>query len=202
MQFVTLPLCRATVAVTLIAATMSYVAADTGLVAEGCRALDADNVDEALVIFEKAVAARPNDPAALAWLGNAQVRKTATVPFIETRGWFQKGFETMDQAVARFPDAFVVYLVRGNTAARVPAVFGGKEKAHAAIKDLNVVIDMHAKNAAVVPDSAMPSVYLGLGLGYKHSGDPAAARAAWERGKALYPAAPETKTIDKELAQL
>jgi len=53
-----------------------------------------------------------------------------------------------------------------------------------------------------VPDAVMPAVYLNLGLAYKKSGRPAAARAAWEKAKALYPAAPEAAAIDKELRSL
>jgi len=53
-----------------------------------------------------------------------------------------------------------------------------------------------------VPDAVMPAVYLNLGLAYKKTGQPAAARTAWEKAKALYPAAPEAAAIDKELRSL
>ena len=189
----------AAIAVALTVATASNTFAQTSLVAEGRLALDAGKVDDALAIFEKAVAANPNDPAALAWLGNAQVRKTSTVALFERPDWVRKGFETLDRAVARFPNEFVVYLVRGNTGARVPPMFG---KAPVAIKDLHAVIDTHAKNPGAVPQSVMPSVYLNLGLAHKQNGDPAAARAAWEKGKALYPQAPEAAAMDNELKSL
>lgn len=201
MRFATSSSSRIVVALILLAVTTPYAAANNGLVAEGRDALNAGRVDQALAIFEKAVAVDPNDPAALVWLGSAQVRKTSTAPFTETRDWFEKGFATMDRAVAHFPNAFVVYLVRGNTGARVPAIFGGQARARVAVADLQRVIAMRAENVNAVPDSIMSSVYLGLGLAYKHSGDPAAARGAWERGRALYPAAPEAATIEKELAE-
>jgi hypothetical protein len=45
-------------------------------------------------------------------------------------------------------------------------------------------------------------VYLNLGLAQKKAGRAADARAAWETGRRLYPAAPETAAIDRELKGL
>ena len=150
------------------------------LVAQGRQALDADKVDEALALFENAVTADPKDPAALAWLGSAQVRKARTAAPFDAPGWAKKSFNTLDEAVERFPDAFVVYMVRGTTATRVPDMF---RKAPVAVKDLSAV-DLH------------------LGLAYKKAGQPADARAAWEKGKTLYPSAPEAQAIEQELKSL
>jgi tetratricopeptide (TPR) repeat protein len=57
------------------------------LVAEARRALDTDRIDDALALFERAVAADAKDPAALAWLGSAQVRKAGKVPPMDGAGW-------------------------------------------------------------------------------------------------------------------
>jgi hypothetical protein len=92
-------------------------------IAQGRKALDAEKVDEAIAIFEKAVAADPKNPAALAWLGSAQVRKAKEAPIFEKPGWVKKGFNTLDQAVELFPDAYIVYMVRGITATQVPDMF-------------------------------------------------------------------------------
>ena len=169
------------------------------LVAQGRQALDADRTDEALAIFENAVAADPKNPAALAWLGSAQVRKAARVPFFERAGWVKRGFDTLDEAVERFPDVAVVYVVRGITATRVPDLF---RKAGVAVQDLTRVVTMKDGRSGAVPDAVMPSVYLNLGLAYKKTNQPAAARAAWEKAKTLYPAAREAAAIDKELKNL
>lgn len=163
----------------------------TDPVAQGRQALDADRVDDAIAAFERAVAANPQDAAALAWLGSAQVRKARTASIFAAAGWVKRGFNTLDEAVERFPDAFVVYLVRGTTATRVPDMF---RKAPAAVKDLSAVVAMKEKNPA--------SVYLHLGLAYKKTGQPNDARAAWETGKKLYPSAPEAQAIEKELGGL
>ena len=171
----------------------------TDLVAQGRQALDADKVDEAMALFENAVTADPKDPAALAWLGSAQVRKARTAPPFDAPGWVKKGFNTLDEAVERFPDAFVVHMVRGTTATRVPDMF---RKAPVAVKDLSTVVTMREKNPKAVPDAVMPSVYLHLGLAYKKTGQPADARAAWEKGKKLYPSAPEAQAIEQELRSL
>ena len=171
----------------------------TDLVAEGRRALDADKVDEAIAILERAVAADPNDAAALAWLGSARVRKARTASVFTAPGWVKKGFNTLDEAVERFPDAFVVYMVRGTTALRVPDFF---KKTPVAISDLSAVVAMKERSPAAVPDSVMPSVYLNLGLAYKKNGQTAEARATWERGTRLYPSAPEAGAIAKELRSL
>ena len=171
----------------------------TDLVAQGRQVLAADKVDEALAIFEKAVTTDPQNPASLAWLGSAQVRKARTVPPFEGAGWVKRGFNTLDEAVERFPNAFIAYMVRGITATQVPDLF---KKAPVAVKDLSAVVAMREKNAKAVPDAVMPSVYLNLGLAYKKNGQPAEARAAWEKGKQLYPSAPETPTIEKELRSL
>jgi len=169
------------------------------LVAQGRQALGADKVDEALVLLEKAVAADPKDPAALAWLGSAQVRKARRVPPMDGAGWVKRGFNTLDEAVERFPDSFVVYLVRGITATQVPDLF---KKAPAAVSDLTAVVAMRDKNPKAVPESVMPSVYLHLGLAYKKNSQPAEARAAWETGRARYPTAPEARAIEEELRKL
>jgi tetratricopeptide (TPR) repeat protein len=169
------------------------------LMTQGRQALDADRPDDAIAIFEKAVAADPRNPAALAWLGSAQVRKAARVGGMEAAGWVKRGFDTLDEAVERFPDAFVVYVVRGSTAARVPELF---RKAEQAVQDLTRVVGLKERQAQAVPDAVMPLVYLNLGLAHKKAGRPAAARTAWEKARALYPATPEIPAIDRELRSL
>ncbi len=169
------------------------------LVAQGRAALDGDRPEDAIALFEKAVSADPKNPAALAWLGSAQVRKAPKVGGMEAAGWVKRGFDTLDEAVERFPDAFVVYVVRGSTAARVPDLF---RKTDQAVQDLTRVVGMKARQAQAVPDAVMPLVYLNLGLAYKKTGQRDAARAAWEKAKALYPAAPEIQAIDRELRSL
>jgi tetratricopeptide (TPR) repeat protein len=168
-------------------------------VAEATRALDAGRVNDAIATLEQAGAADPHDPAALVWLGSAQVRKARDASLFEAAGWVNKGFDTMDEAVARFPSAFIVYMVRGITATRVPDFFN---KLPVALQDLRAVVAMKEKDPASVPDAAMPSVYLHLGRAYKKSDQTTEARAAWEKGKTLYPAAPEMRAIDEELQSL
>ncbi|PYM06696.1 MAG: hypothetical protein DMD82_07820 [Candidatus Rokuibacteriota bacterium] len=154
------------------------------LVAQAKQALDAGRVDDALAMLEKAVAADPNDPAALAWLGSAQVRKARDVSMVAASGWVKKGF--------------IVYVVRGITATRVPDFF---RKAPVAVQDLSAIVAMKQRDPASVPDAVMPSVYLHLGRAYKKNDQRAEARAAWEKGKTAYPDAAETQTIDKELGE-
>ena len=169
------------------------------LVSQGRQALDADRIDDAIALLEKAVSAEPKNPAALAWLGSAQVRKAGKVPGMEAAGWVKRGFDALDEAVERFPDAFVVYVVRGTTAGRVPEMF---RKTDVAVKDLRTVIAMKERQPQAVPEAVMGLVYLNLGLAQKKAGRPAEARATWEKGKRLYPAAPEAASIVKELRGL
>jgi tetratricopeptide (TPR) repeat protein len=169
------------------------------LVTQGRQALDAGRIDEAIALLEKAVSADGTNPAALAWLGSAQVRKAGQVPGMEGAGWVKRGFDALDEAVERFPDAFVVYVVRGSTAGRVPPMFN---KTELAVKDLRTVVAMKERRADAVPDTVMPLVYLNLGLAQKKAGRAADARAAWEKGRRLYPTAPEAAAIDKELRGL
>jgi tetratricopeptide (TPR) repeat protein len=169
------------------------------LVTQGRQALDARRFDEALGLFERAVSADAKNPAALAWLGSAQVRKAAGVPPMEAAGWVKRGFDTLDEAAERFPAAFVVYLVRGITATNVPDMF---RKAPVAVKDLSTVVTMREANAQAVPEAVMPTVYLNLGLAYKRNRQPAEARAAWEKGRTLYPSAAEAQAIERELRSL
>ena len=169
------------------------------LVSQGRQALDADRIDDAIALLETAVSAEPRNPAALAWLGSAQVRKAGRVPGMEAAGWVKRGFDALDEAVERFPDAFVVYVVRGTTAGRVPEMF---RKTDVAVKDLSTVVAMKERQPQAVPEAVMGFVYLNLGLAQKKAGRPAEARATWEQGKRLYPAAPEAASIDKELRGL
>jgi tetratricopeptide (TPR) repeat protein len=169
------------------------------LVAQGRQALVANNVDEALTLFEKAVAADPEDPFALTWLGVTQARKAANATVFNPLGWITKSFSTLDEAVHRFPNTYVVYLRRGITGAQVPDFLN---KAPGAVRDLSTVLAMREKDPQAVPDTVMPSVYLNLGLAYKKTGQPAEARAAWEKGKQLYPSARERQAIEQELQGL
>ena len=183
-----------------VAPSTAYAASPAdAIVAEGRRALDADRVDEALALLERAVAADAKDPSALAWLGSAQVRKARSAPPMDGAAWVKRGFNTLDEAVERFPDAFVGYLVRGITATNVPDMFNKRE---VAVKDLRAVITMREKNPPAVPDTVMPGVYLNLGHAYKKAGKTADARAVWEQGRRAHPAAPETKAIENELKRL
>jgi hypothetical protein len=75
-------------------------------------------------------------------------------------------------------------------------------KTDVAVKDLSAVVAMKDKRPDAVPDGVMPLVYLNLGLAQKKAGRAADARAAWETGRRLYPAAPETAAIDRELKGL
>jgi tetratricopeptide (TPR) repeat protein len=169
------------------------------LVTQSRQALEARRLDEAIDLFQRALGADPGNAAALAWLGSAQVRKAAGVPPMDAAGWIKRGFDTLDEAVERFPGAFVVFLVRGITAANVPDMF---RKAPVAVKDLSTVVAMRAASAQAVPEAVMPAVYLHLGLAYRRNRQPAEARAAWEKGRQLYPAAPEAQAIERELRSL
>jgi tetratricopeptide (TPR) repeat protein len=169
------------------------------LVSQGRQALEAGRVDEALALFERAVAADAENPAALAWLGNARVRKAPSMPLMERAGWVNRGFDTLDEAVERFPEAWIVYLVRGLTAANLPPMFN---KTKLAIGDLGRVVTMKDRAPQAVPDAVMGAVFLNLGLAEKNGGDRDRARATWERGRRLYPGAPEAAAIDRELKAL
>jgi len=169
------------------------------LITQGRQALDAGRIDDAIGLLSRAVAADAKNPAALAWLGSAQVRKAGQVPAMEAAGWVKRGFDALDEAVERFPDTFVVHVVRGSTAGRVPVMFN---KTELAVKDLSTVVAMKDQRPDAVPDTVMPLVYLNLGLAQKKAGRTGDARAAWEKGRRLYPAAPETAAIDRELKGL
>jgi tetratricopeptide (TPR) repeat protein len=168
-------------------------------VAQGRQALEAGRVDEAIALLERAVAADPKNPAALAWLGNARVRKASGAPLMERAGWVNRGFDTLDEAVERFPDAWIVYLVRGLTAVNLPPMFN---KTKIAIDDLGRVVAMKDRAPQAVPDAVMGPAFLNLGLAYKHGGDREQARVVWEKGRRLYPAAPEASAIERELKAL
>ncbi len=189
----------AVVALSILIVSRGAEAQSPDLVAQGRQALVANNVDEALTLFEKAVAADPEDPFALTWLGVAQARKAANATVFNPLGWITKSFTTLDEAVRRFPNTYVVYLRRGITGAQVPDFLN---KAPGAVRDLSTVLAMREKDPQAVPDTVMPSVYLNLGLSYKKTGQPAEARATWEKGKQLYPSAPERQAIEQELQGL
>ena len=169
------------------------------LVSQGRAALEAGRVDDAIALLERAVAADATNPAALAWLGNARVRKAPIVPVMERAGWVSRGFDTLDEAVERFPHAWIVYLVRGLTAVNLPAMFN---KTSVAIDDLGRVVTMKDRTPAAVPDAVMGLVFLNLGLAEKNAGDRDGARAVWEKGRTRYPGAPEVPAIERALKAL
>ncbi len=183
-------------AVSLAVSAHPLLAGSADLVARGRQALDAGRAEEALGLFEQAVIAGPDDPAALAWLGSAQAGRARAAPLLERPGWVRKGFRSLDRAVERFPEASIVYVVRGLTAAQVPDFFG---KAAVAERDLARVVSLREANPAGVPDEVMPRVYLHLGLVLKRMGRADEARAVWEQALRAYPAAPEARAIAAEL---
>ena len=187
----------------LIIATLGHpfhaVSQGSDLVTQGRQALDVGRVDEAIALFERAVAADARNPGALAWLGSARVRKAPSVPMMERAGWVSRGFDTLDEAVERFPEAWIVYLVRGLTAVNLPPMFN---KTKVAVDDLGRVVTMKDRAPQAVPDAVMGPAYLNLGLAHKSSGDRDQARAVWEKARRLYPTAPEAATIDRELKAL
>jgi hypothetical protein len=85
------------------------------------------------------------------------------------------------------------------TAVNLPVMFN---KTKVAVADLGAVVTMKDRAPQAVPDAVMGSVFLNLGLAEKNGGDRARARAAWERGRQLYPTAPEAAAIDRELKGL
>jgi hypothetical protein len=143
------------------------------LVTQGRRALDADRIDEAIGLFGRAAAADAGNAATLAALGSARVRKARAAPLMERAGWVSKGLDSLDEAVERFPDAWIVYLVRGSTSVNLPPMFN---KAGQAATDLGAVAAMKDRQPGAV--------------------------AAWEKGRRLYPGAPEAAAIDRELRGL
>ena len=188
------------VLITLVLGRPFHAASQSAdLVSQGRAALEADRVDEAIALFERAVAADARNPAALTWLGNARVRKAPTVPVMERAGWVNRGFDTLDEAVERFPEAWIVYMVRGLTAVNLPAMFN---KTKVAVDDLTRVAAMKDRAPGAVPDAVMGAVFLNLGRAERNGGDRDRARATWERGRRLYPAAPEAAAIERELKAL
>jgi tetratricopeptide (TPR) repeat protein len=156
-------------------------------------------VDEAIALFERAVAVDAKSPSALAWLGSARVRKAPSVPMMERAGWVSRGFDTLDEAVERFPEAWIVYLVRGLTAVNLPLMFN---KTRVAVDDLGRVVTMKDRAPQVVPDAVMGLVFLNLGLAEKNRGDKDQARTVWEKGRRLYPTSPEAAAIERALKAL
>src|SRR5262245_23894396 len=158
------------------------------LVVQGRDALQADKIDEALELLKKAVANDSQDPFALAWLGTALSRKAGTVDIFEGPKWVVEGYKNLDDAVTRFPNAYIGYVARGIVSTRVPDVF---KKLPSAVTDLNTVVAVREKDPKTVPDPVMPIVYLNLGIAYKKSGQADKARETWETGRKLFPKAPE-----------
>ena len=73
----------------------------TDLIAQARQALAAGRPDDAIAYLEKAVTADPKNPAALAWLGSAQVQKARAVPLFDRPGWMKKGFNTQASAMEK-----------------------------------------------------------------------------------------------------
>jgi tetratricopeptide (TPR) repeat protein len=100
----------ALVAVLVVSAATGAWAQTPDLVTRARQALDADRTDEALALLERAVAANPNDPAALAWLGSAQVRRARTASAEEAAGGVRKEKDPASVSDAAMP---LVYLNLG-----------------------------------------------------------------------------------------
>ena len=113
--------------------------------------------------------------------------------------WFKKGTRTMDEAVEEFPDAAVVYLIRGISGVLTPDRF---QRYLTSIQDFHKVLELKAKDPTALPDAQMPLVYLHLGLAYKKNDQKAEARATWEQGRQLYPQSPEAAHMGQELNTL
>src|SRR5262249_46242918 len=99
----------AALAVSLALAGPARAQSKNPLVNQGRDLLNNDKIDEALAVLEKAAASDPADPYALAWFGAAQTRKAATVDIFDGPQWVMNGFKSLDEAVKRFPDAYIGY---------------------------------------------------------------------------------------------
>jgi tetratricopeptide (TPR) repeat protein len=154
-------------------------------------------IADALALLERAVTLEPKNPAARVWLGSVQVRMARTTqdPGAQLQ-WVKKGTRTMDEAVEEFPDVPIVYLVRGMTGVQLPDQF---RRYRLSIRDFTTLLERKAKGAVSLPDAQMALVYLNLGLAYKKNDQKAEARAAWDQGRRLYPRAPETRLMEREL---
>ena len=158
---------------------------DSDLVAQGRQALDAGRVDEAIALFERAVAADAKSPAR--WPGSAApgCARRRSVPMMERAGWVSRGFDTLDEAVERFPEAWIVYLVRGLTAVNLPA---DVQQDQGRGRRPRPVVAMKDRAPQVVPDAVMGAVFLNLGLAEKNTRGHGPRRApCGRRAGALYP---------------
>ena len=149
-----------------------------------------ERVDEAIDLFERAVAADAKNPAALAWLGNAQVRKAAerAAPWSCRLGQPRlrhprRGGRALSRRVDRLSGA------RDDRRQSLPVMFS---KTKVAVADLGTVVTMRRPTPQAVPDAVMAAVFLQPRPG-REAQRPAGAgpRRRGTRAGQLYPSAPE-----------
>ena len=154
---------------------------------------DEDRIDEGVAQLQLYLERAPEDPEGNAYYGSILTKKAKNADGnVEKVKWVKKGFQALDESVLRFPDAYVVYLVRGINGVSVPAMF---ERFRMANLDFEKLLEMRKADPKKVPDSVMPLILFHQAQALDLDGKGDAAKLVRQRLVAEYPASAEAKKV-------
>lgn len=146
---------------------------------------DQNRVDDGIAQFEALLKKDENNPAGVVYYGSTLTKKAQFADGnVEKVKWVKKGFQKLDEAVIRFPNDHIVYLVRGINSVSVPVMF---ERYRLAVKDFEKLEEMKKADAKSVPDDVAALILFHHALAHEQSEDEAAAKALRARLMAEHP---------------
>lgn len=134
---------------------------------------------EAMKAFEVILRIDQNNAEALVRLGDVESRMVGQAKSIEVKMKLsQEALNHLDGAVEKFPDEYIVYLVRGMNGVYWPDMF---QRYKTSIGDLEHVIEMKEKDPNIFKDEQLGEVYYYLGVAHEKNKEFDEAKVCWEK---------------------
>lgn len=140
---------------------------------------------EAMKAFEAILKIEQNNAEALVRLGDVESRMAGQAKSIEAKMKLSReALMHLDGAVEKFPDQYIVYLVRGINGVYWPDMF---QRYKTSIGDLMHVIEMKEKDPNIFKDGVLAELYYYLGVAHEKNKEFDEAKVCWEKVTNQYP---------------
>ncbi len=142
-------------------------------------------INKALDIFEKVLISDSNNAEALVRLGDMECRMAGKSKDIETQSqWMQKASLHLDKSVKKFPNDYIVYLIRGVNGVYWPEF---TQRYKVSQSDLEHLLAMNKKKPDSFDPAWLPEIYYYLAQSYFLDKSYDKAKNFWTRTITEYP---------------
>ncbi|MFA4948303.1 MAG: DUF2271 domain-containing protein [Candidatus Krumholzibacteriia bacterium] len=173
----------------------------TVYISEAQALADGGKISEAIALLKQAAVEHPASADVYAYLGSyvGQTAGQQGANYTEAMRIMGESYGYLDKAVELGPENPIGYFYRGIMGVRVPVFLG---KLPGGIADLKKVVEIHGKAPASVSPEMLVTAHSMLGAGYEASGNPADARANYEKVVKLAPGTDAAKAAEAKLATM